>query len=153
MISLVGLAAAVVFATLYLFAMGADSRGSILGPAGRVWIGVLVLGIATQAGAWVMQRRLEDFKVAYLIAISTGCAVTLLATASLREVIRLTHVDLAVVAAHTAEAAKVQGFVVFVVFAALCVGLIGYCVWLVRQGLKSGEEVRGIQREGNAGRE
>lgn len=153
MISLVGLAAAIGFATLYLFAMGAEARGAVLGPAGRVWIGVLLLGIAVQAGAWVMQRRLEDFTLAYLIAISAGCAITLVATASLREVIRLSQVDLAVVEAHTAEAMKIRGFVVFLVFAALNVGLIGFCIWLVRASLGADGDTRAAGVEGNAGRE
>lgn len=151
-ISLTGFAAALIFASIYLITMGPTSRGAVLGPAGRVWIGVLILGIALQAAAWLLQRKLEDFKLVYLITITLGSAVTLLATASLREVIRLSQIDLVLVETQTAEAVKIRGFAVFLIFTLLNAVLIGFCIWLVKKGFVAPENPPAIHTEGSAGR-
>lgn len=133
-LSLVGLGAAVVFAGLYVLFMGAAPRGAVFGAAGRLWIVGLLAGIGMQAGGWWLARRAEEFHIGLLGLITAGSAVTLVSTASLREVIRLSQIDLVLVAAQTAEAWKVRGLVVFLVFAALNVALIGVCIWLVKKG-------------------
>jgi hypothetical protein len=133
-ISLVGLAAAIPLGLLYLFFAGASSRGAVFGPAGRLWIAGLLLGIGMQAVGWWLLRKREEFRLVPIVTITLGSILTLASTASLREVIRLTQVDLALVAAETASAAKVSGFVVFLIFALLNLGLIGLCIWLVKTG-------------------
>ncbi len=130
-----GLFAAVFFSMLYLIAMGAVSRGAVLGAPGRIWIGLLGIGIVAQAAVWWVQRKEEDFRLVYLAIITGGNVLTLLATASLREVIRLSQVELTLVATTTGSAAKVDGFWVFVAFTVINMGLIGYCIWLVRTKL------------------
>jgi hypothetical protein len=151
LISLAGLAAAIGFAVVYLNAMEAGPRAAILGPAGRFWIGGLIVGIVAQAGGWLLQRRLEDFKAIYLAVISVGCALTLAATTSLRELIRLSQVDLTIVAAQTADAWKIRGFVVFLIFAGLNALLIGLCIWLVKKGFVAAENSPAINTEEGAG--
>lgn len=134
-IAVSGLIAAVLFSMLYLIAMGPVSRGAVLGAPGRVWVGLLGMGIVAQAAVWWVQRKEEDFRLVYLAIIAGGSVLTLLATASLREVIRLSQVDHTLVATTTGSAAKVDGFWVFVAFVVMNFGLIGYCVWLVRTKL------------------
>lgn len=140
LLSLAGLAAALLFAAIYFALIGADARVAILGPAGRVWIFLLLLGIGAQGAGWLLQRRRDDFKKLYLAVISAGGAITLLAAASLRELIRLSQVDLTLVAANAAEAVKIQGFVLFLLFSLLNLGLIGLSIWLVMRSRRDEEE-------------
>jgi len=149
-IAATGLLLAVVFSLLYLMAMGVQARGAVLGPAGQIWIGVLGIGIVAQAAVWWVQRKEEDFRAIYLAIITVGSAMTLLATASLREVIRLSQVDLALLASHTSKASKVSGFVVFLIFAVINLGLIGLCIWLAKRGYVAAQDESSSSSEKDA---
>lgn len=88
-----------------------------------------------QIVGWLFQFRRPCICNRWLSAITTAATVTLIGVASLREIIRLSQADLDQVISATKAASDVSGFELFVVFTILNVGLIVWCVRLVRSGI------------------
>ncbi len=133
LISLCGLAAALVFAFGYFQTLSVDVRSTLTGKAGVVWIAVLLtMALVYGAMLW-MSRNAASFSLKGLIALTATLSGILLAAACLREIVRLTQADLAAVTGGTAAAGQVGGFGLFLAFTILNIGLIAWCIHLVRQ--------------------
>lgn len=67
-----------------------------------------------------------------LLGLTTAQMVFLIAAASLREIVRLAQADLQSVAASAADAFRIGGFGVFLIFAVINAALIALCIVLVK---------------------
>ena len=109
---------------------------SLLGSIGLPWLLIVISGVLFQTVGWTIQFRRPCICNRWLTAITLASTITLLGAASLREIMRLTQADLDQVTAATKAAASVGGFELFVVFTMLNVGLIVWCIRLVRSPTK-----------------
>ena len=127
-------------------------RGNVLGSCGLTYFILAAVGWATHLGVWMLHLRtkrsdsnhdpapnlnpiessrgLPDRSAQFILAL--GCALTLLAVSVVRETIRLSHIDLDRLYEQHAEAVKVGGLSVFVIFGVVNGFLIAFCIWLVR---------------------
>ncbi|MDB5386659.1 MAG: hypothetical protein JWM11_2305 [Planctomycetaceae bacterium] len=140
---------AVLFAAglMAIFESTASTRQAVLGLGAFPYLFLSLAGIAAQVGGWVAQRRLSRLRGQWLTVISSGALLTLLGISFTREAVRSNLVDLTSQYEKHAEAAKVGGFAVFLIFTVLVTGVIGWCLWIVRQGLLRTESAA---REGDA---
>jgi hypothetical protein len=135
-VSIVGLAVSFVCAAGYLATLDSTVRGPLLGTMGRPWVIIVVVAAMLQIAGWVYQIRRSQLCPRWLTAISFAVLMMLSGGASLREIIRLTHVKATELMASTKAAAAIGGFELFVVFTALNAGLIAWCIQMVRTSKK-----------------
>jgi len=107
-------------------------RMSLIGSMGMPWLLIAISGVLFQIVGWLFQFRRPCICNRWLSAITLASTITLLGVASLREIIRLAQANLDQVTAATKAAADVGGFELFLIFTALNVGLIAWCIQLVR---------------------
>jgi len=131
-VSVAGLALASVCAAGYGATLPPSVRALLIGNTGLPWILVVIAGVLFQIAGWLFQFRRPCICNRWLSAISLAATITLIGVASLREIIRLTLVNLDQVTVATKAAAGVGGFELFVVFTILNVGLIVWCICLVQ---------------------
>ena len=127
-----GLALSLMFATGYAFTLDAQIRGEFISD-GIVWAPFLVVGGVFQATGWFRLLKSEGDSFAIRVLISVGCLSMLVAVGFLREMLRISKVDLTVVNASVKAAAGVGGFELFVGFTILNIGLMAYCIRLVNR--------------------
>ncbi len=135
-LALAGLAAAVACGLIYAAVGDLAVRSALTGPLGRWYLLLGLVGAAAQFALWwglvrdPTPRRLAPLTLATLATIA-GMTV-------FREAVRLHALDLQASLQpyfdQHAVAAGRGGFVAFLVFAALNVGLASLCVWIVRTG-------------------
>jgi hypothetical protein len=131
-VAIVGLAASFLCGSGYLTTLASSVRGPLLGTIGRPWLVIVIFAAMLQIAGWMYQFRRSQLCPRWLTAISFAVLMMLAGGASLREIIRLSHVDPAEVMASAKAAAAIGGFALFVIFTALNTGLIAWCIQMVR---------------------
>jgi len=118
----------------YLEQLNGGARDLVLGAFAFHYLAVAIFGVILQAVAWLRNLR-SGFERIWLIAATLGWLLTLISVSIVREAIRLSHIELPTLFDSHAAAREIGGFEIFLLFAAINFGVIGYCVLLVRQGL------------------
>ncbi len=131
-LSVAGTIGAVVFAAFYFFRLDNDVRTSVTGPAGFPWLIALLASSAAIVVVSVLLRKKSATPLLSLLGLTTAQMVFLIAAASLREIVRLAQADLQSVAASAADAFRIGGFGVFLIFAVINAVLIALCIVLVK---------------------
>lgn len=117
----------------YLITIPPESRAVLFSVAGLPWFTLLLMTQAAQAAIWFRHLKAPinlQPKTSTLIVISTLCLLSLLATAIVRELIRLSQADLNRIAENTNRAFQVGGFWLFAVFAVINTAMIAWCISL-----------------------
>ena len=127
-----GLVFSLIFAIGYMATLSSQIRGEFIG-AGIVWALCLVVGGVFQAAGWFRLLKSEGDSLKVRFLVSVGCLLMLVAVGFLREMLRISKVDLTVVNASVKAAAGVGGFELFVGFTILNIGLMAYCIRLVNR--------------------
>ena len=133
LMSLCGLLASLACAFGYFLTLPETVRAALTGQAGAPWIAILLVLVLAQGALLVGQRNSHWFSLRGLIGLTVNLSGILLAAAVLREIVRLSQADLAVVTRSTATAADVGGFSLFLIFTLLNIGLISWCIRLVHE--------------------
>lgn len=131
MVSLIGLLVAVSSGLCYAITLKSHVASQLTGNSGLPWLLIGIACVAFQTIGWSLQLRKLCFCPRWLTAITVAALGTLLATASLREIIRLTQTDLTQAAESTRVAGDVGGFALFVIFMIMNTALIGWCLRMV----------------------
>lgn len=131
-VSIAGVTVAFACALGYWATLEPSIRTQLTGPAGMLWVISLIAGGLLQVVGWSIQLRRSCFCKHWRIMLTAALLVTLLAAASLREIIRLSQANLDQVAASTKAAAQVGGFGLFLLFTVVNTGLIAWCIHMVR---------------------
>lgn len=100
---------------------------------------VALIGMLIQVHGWWGLVRSRKLQVGPLREVSCGAILALLGISFVREAVRTSSLDLASQFQKHAEAAKVGGFVVFLIFAVLVTATIVWCIRIVRAGLSQTE--------------
>lgn len=114
----------------------------LTGHAGMPWLITLIAGSSLQVVGWSLQLRRSCFCNHWRIALTVALLVTLLAGASLREIIRLSQANFDQVADSTKSAARVGGFGLFLLFTVVNTVLIAWCIHMVRAKAQAAESVK-----------
>ena len=130
-VSVTGLCVAVISCLCYAMTLKSNVASQLTGSPGLLWLLIGIAGVAFQTIGWSFQLRKPCFSTLWLTVITTASLGTLLATASLREIIRLAQANLIQVTESTRAAADVGGFGVFVIFTIINTALIGWCLRMV----------------------
>ncbi len=130
-VSLIGLFVAVISGLCYAITLKSHVASQLTGNPGLPWLLIGIACVAFQTIGWSLQLRKPCFCPRWLTAITVAALGTLVATASLREIIRLTQTDLAQAAESTRAAADVGGFALFLIFTTINTALIGWCLRMV----------------------
>jgi hypothetical protein len=137
-VSIVGLLLASLSAVGYWTTLVPSVRSMLVGRMGMPWMHIVAAAALFQMVGWLIQFRRPCICSRWLTAITLAATVILIGVACLREIIRISQADLDQVISATKAAADVGGFELFLVFTILNVGLIAWCVRLVRsRGQKS----------------
>jgi hypothetical protein len=130
--SIAGLTIAFASAMGYWTTLDASVRTQLTGNAGLPWLMIVIASGLFQIVGWIMQFRRPCICNHWLISITLALLTTLLGSAALREIIRLSQADLSQVTASTKAASQVGGLELFLVFTVLNAGLITWCIHMVR---------------------
>jgi hypothetical protein len=131
-----GLLVAVISGVAYATQLPDSVRQHLLGAAGQAWLYAVGAGVVLQVFGWVHMLRQREFCRRTLSVISVASLVTLTGTASLREIVRVSQIDLLSIVQNCHSAADVGGFTLFVVCLVLNILLVGVCLLLTRTGLR-----------------
>ncbi|MFO1004990.1 MAG: hypothetical protein U0929_03455 [Planctomycetaceae bacterium] len=140
-VSIAGIVMAVVCAWGYWTTLEPSIRSHLTGHAGLPWLITLIAGSSLQVAGWFIQLRRTCFCSHWRIALTAALLITLLAGASLREIIRLSQANLDQVAASTKAAAQVGGLGLFLLFTVVNTGLIAWCIQMVRSNARVAKTV------------
>jgi hypothetical protein len=135
-VSIAGLIVAFMTAIGYWMTLNPADRTVISGSAGLPWVLIVIGAGLFQIVGWGLQFRRPCLCVRWLSANTAAMTTTLVATAALREILRLSQASLEQVNAATKAAASVGGFGLFLVFTVLNAGLIAWCIRMVQSGQK-----------------
>lgn len=136
-IAIGGILLSSLFSGLYLAGLSKSIQEPIFGAAGLPYLILSVLGVFIQLVGWTWILRANQTCPRFTLVMSTiGLTFSLIGMAAIREIIRLSQMDLAPLLAHHEKASAVSGFSLFVVFAVINVGLIGYCIMIIRKNLQ-----------------
>ena len=110
------------------------------GPMARWYLGLAMVGMLAQIVGWIQMRRAlpssNEISLGPLLLCTVGLVFTLVGMSVCREAIRLASLGqtrLEELIPQHAEAMKVDGFWVFLLFLAINLGLIFWCFWLVKR--------------------
>lgn len=123
-----GMVAAFAFAACYAAQIDSTVGAAILSICGWPWIGLGMLGVLMQLAGWWLLAGRGNFTKGLMLSNTLGSTLVLLAAAALREVIRLTHVNIAQMQRHTQEASEISGLILFLIFTVVNVALMAFCV-------------------------
>ena len=129
--SLSALGLATASGTVYSRFLAADVLNDIVGPAGRMWLMLVIGGVILQAVGWFFQLKTRCFCSRRMLLVTVGGLLMLLGLAFLREMVRMASVDLNQVTDNTQAAAQVGGFGLFLLFTVVNTALIVVCIRLV----------------------
>lgn len=118
-------------ALVYLWLIGAESRGVLIGALGLPYLLAGLAGATMQLFGWWKVLASKSITIKWLIPISTGLLLSLLGVSVARETLRLQSLDLTSLFARHTEASEIGGLTVFILFAAVNGLLIAFCIWLV----------------------
>ncbi|MDG1897741.1 MAG: hypothetical protein P8J37_22810, partial [Fuerstiella sp.] len=136
-LSVASLTMAAVFGVIYTMQLNGPIQNNLIGRPGLAWLSAVVVGVVTQIAAWIFILRKATFVAATLAVITVGNIVALVGTAALREIVRLSQIDLSLITVHVREAWAVGGFSLFLVAALIAGGLIILCVYLTRSAWRN----------------
>ena len=146
-VALFGLIASIICGIAYY--MSAPHLGAVfLGPMARWYLAAAVLGMIAQLTGWIQLLReipsTSGISLKPLLLITAGSVATVLGMSVCREAIRISSLGATrfqeLIPQH-AEAMKVEGFWVFLLFAVINIGLISWCFWLVKTNFIEPDEV------------
>jgi len=137
--ALLGLIASIGSSGWYFAAMEPSERAVLTGALAAPYLWMAIAGLVVQIIAWGVQWRRPSFGSSGLVLASAGWLATVLGVSVLREAVRLNALDPAKLESIHARAALSGGFVVFLIFAAVNLVLITWCVLLVRRGVREAE--------------
>ena len=112
----------------YAWTLPSETTRAVTGPLGGAWLVAAVAGLAVQLAAWAWVAVQNRFPLPLLIAATAGCLVSLTSGVVLREVVRVSTVDIKALAAAHAEAATIGGLPVFLLFVAVNAAAIVWCI-------------------------
>lgn len=142
-LALFGLLASIIGGIAY-YASAPQRAAEFLSPMARLYLAIAIAGVAAQLLGWyqmlVAAREQQYLSLGSLMMCSSGLLATLLGMSVCREVIRLSALGperLVELIPQHAASMKVEGFWVFMLFAVINVGLIGWCFWLVKSAVHS----------------
>ena len=138
-VALFGLVASIVCGIGYYFS--APHLGAVfLGPMARWYLAAAILGMIAQLTGWFQLLRqipsTNGISLKPLLLTTAGLVATVLGMSVCREAIRLSSLGatrLQELIPQHAEAMKVEGFWVFLLFAVINIGLISWCFLLVKK--------------------
>ena len=81
--------------TAYAWTLPGETTRGLTGPLGGAWLVAAVAGLAVQLAAWAWVAVQNRFPLPLLIAATAGCLVSLTSGVVLREVVRVSTVDIA----------------------------------------------------------
>ena len=131
------LLSAAITGLVYILFVEASAKSLVFGKLGLLYLIGCALGIGLQCCCWIPAWRSDRLRVRGLLLATAGSLLTLVSTAVLREGVRIRAIDLSSLAPLHAEAAKVGGFIVFLVASVVVSLLIAWCIHLVRTGIRS----------------
>jgi hypothetical protein len=106
----------------------------------RWYLAAAILGMIAQLTGWFQLLRqipsTNGISLKPLLLTTAGLVATVLGMSVCREAIRLSSLGatrLQELIPQHAEAMKVEGFWVFLLFAVINIGLISWCFWLVKK--------------------
>ncbi len=141
-LALGGLALALVAGIVYGVFAGSPIRRYFFGWMTWLYFLLAVAGVGLQAYAWLQQRQETALDVRYLIGASLGALVTIAGMTVVREAVRLGEMvhrgarDVAQFYPLHEKAFGVGGFLVFLIFFVVMIGMLAWCVILVRKGVR-----------------
>jgi hypothetical protein len=127
-----GLALAGISAAVYLTRLPNETIVALTGPFALPYVVLVFVGAVGQTAGWLLQLRLKEFCRGRLTVVSASCVLMLVGMGGIREAIRLTAIDVKSLDLRHAAAFEVGGFGVFIGVAVVCIGLMAYCIRLVR---------------------
>jgi hypothetical protein len=138
-VALFGLIASIVCGIAYYFSV--PHLGAVfLGPMARWYLVLAIFGMTAQLTGWLQLLRqvpsTNGIALKPLLLTTAGLVATVLGMSVCREAIRLSSLGstrLQELIPQHAEAMKVEGFWVFLLFAVINIGLISWCFWLVKK--------------------
>jgi hypothetical protein len=137
-VALFGLIASIVCAIAYY--ISAPHVGAVfLGPMARWYLVLAIIGMFVQLTGWFQLLRqiplTNGIPLKPLLFATSGLVATVLGMSVCREALRLSSLGatrLQELIPRHAEAMKVEGFGVFLLFAVINIGLISWCFWIVK---------------------
>ena len=134
-LALAGLAIAAASAAWYVSELAAELRAQLTSPAYLPWLAAALIGLVVQGAGWLAGRNQAVLQRGLLLLITTGLLLTVAGVSVLREGRRLAAIDLTALYDLHVDAAQVGGLTVFLVFAAVNTGLIGWSLVTVRRAI------------------
>lgn len=134
-ISLSGLVLAVIAAVAYALIAGRGITQVLRQPSHLVYLAIALLGWGIQFAGWLQVRRTQALSTNRLALISTGMMMTLLGATVLRELHRLSRVDITGLYAQHASFYQSGGFRVFLLFAVVNTALIAWSIRIVARAV------------------
>ncbi|HVJ85007.1 MAG TPA: hypothetical protein VM452_05135 [Caulifigura sp.] len=134
-LALAGLTLAGIAAVIHLATIPATTRAHVLGWVGGPWLAIAVAGAMLQTTGWLHVIRHATPSALARTLITTGCIATIAGMAVVREVMRLSSVDLPILEAQHREAMNSGGFIIFLLFFAANAATITWCSVQVRRAI------------------
>jgi hypothetical protein len=128
-VALIALTLATGFSAGYIAFLPDDVRDSVTGTCGFTWLILALCGAIVQVSGWWQIRRGSTFLGAGPRWLAIGCAMSIIGTVNVREIIRLAGVAAAGLFERHSEAAQAGGFWIFAAFLAINTALV---IWVVR---------------------
>jgi hypothetical protein len=135
-LALAGLVLAAGFGVNYAYLLDDAGRAAVTGAAAQPFLVPLALGMALQAGAWLVLARAAAWSRPALLLAALGAGLAVIATALAREAVRLAGIDLDALARAHARAAESGGIVAFFVFLIVNTALVVWCLRATRRALR-----------------
>lgn len=127
-VALPSLVAAAAAGVVYYFQLPADARQSVVS-VGWPWLTLGLIGWVAQAALWTMVWRGRQLRAELWLGLSAAAVLTAAGVTVLRELRRLSAVDITEYYEAHAAAARVGGWWLFAALLAMNAGLV---VWVVR---------------------
>jgi hypothetical protein len=137
-LALAGMAAAGLCGVWYFAVADESTRSQVSGPLAGPYAVLALVGVVVQVSGWVVQYRKGRFVAGWLALSTLGMLGTIAGTVVVREAIRLGAIDVASVFERHADAARVGGFAVFLIFFVINTALISWCILLVKKNARRG---------------
>ena len=129
-----GLLLALAFGVGYGVTLDASILAEFVG-SGAIWLLFVFAGAACQVIGWIRAVKSNSDSLSIRFLISIGTLGMLVGVGFIREMIRISKVDVVVVNGSVKAASDVGGFELFVGFTILNIALMAYCIRLVNRRL------------------
>ena len=120
--------------TSYALTLPSGTVRGVSGPSGGLWLYAAVAGVFLQLAAWAWVAARDRFPLPVLLLATGGCLVSLVSGVVLREVVRVSTIDIASLTAIHEEATATGGLALFLAFAAANAVAI---IWRVRTAARA----------------